>query len=373
MPSRILSENYLQLDTLANNFVSSEQAAFPVLNAYNAQRRSKVWRSNGYWEITAANQTLTFKETGLASTLSALVAVDEYESTTTFLAALKAAMEAVSVDTFTCSVDTATKKIKIQSSGTDFQIVGGTLAPVIGFTTVPKTGALTYTADELRIHTSEWIKWDFGISSNPDAFVLIGKRNSPINISPSAVIKLQGNATDIWTAPEYEAVITYDDEIMAEFKVDGADGLADQAARFWRLLIEDTQNPNGFIEIGALFLGKYFEPTRGAIQFPFSGAYIDRSNVVFSEGGQTYSDVRQKSDSFDVTWSALTTAEKEAIDLIFAEQGISNAFFIAFDPKLAFSSRENYWTRFVKFESAPRYSLENPGFWTVSMSLREEL
>lgn len=372
MASRILNENYLQLDTLANSFVSSEQAAFPVLNVYNAQRRSKVWRSNGYWEITALNNTFTFKETGLASTLTATLPVANYTSTAAMLSALKTAMEDVSVDTFTCTVDSTTKKIRLQSSGSDFEIVsGGTLNDDLGFTTLPKTGVLNYLADELRIHSYEFIKWDFGISTNPGAFVLIGKRNAPIAISPSATIKLQGNSTDVWTSPEYEKTITYDDEIMAEFS--DANELHTQALRYWRLYIEDKSNPNGFVEIGALFLGKYFEPTRGAIQFPFNGSYIDRSNVVFSEGGQTFSDIRQKSESFNVEWDALTTAEKEQIDLIFAEYGVSSPLFIAFDPMLAFSSRENYYTRFVKFEDSPRYTLSRPNFWSVSMSFREEL
>jgi hypothetical protein len=372
MASRILNENYLQLDTLANSFVSSEQAAFPVLNAYNAQRRSKVWRSNGYWEITSSNNTFTFKETGLGATLTATLPVSNYTSTTSMLAALKTAMELVSADTFTCEVDSTTKKIKITSSGSAFQIVaGGTLNAVLGYTTLPKTGALNYRADELRIHSFEFIKWDFGISTNPGAFVLIGKRNSPISISPSAIIKLQGNSTDVWTAPEYEKTITYDDEIMAEFSEENE--LHTQALRYWRLYIDDKSNPNGFVEIGALFLGKYFEPTRGAIQFPFNGSYIDRSNVAFSEGGQTFSDIRQKSESFDVTWDALTTLEKEQIDLIFDEYGVSKPLFIAFDPMLAFSSRTNYYTRFVKFDGAPRYTLSDPNFWSVSMSFREEL
>jgi hypothetical protein len=63
MASRIYNENYLDQDALANDYVSSEQAAFPVDNAYNSVRRSKVWRSNGYWEITSSNNTFTFKDT----------------------------------------------------------------------------------------------------------------------------------------------------------------------------------------------------------------------------------------------------------------------------------------------------------------------
>ena len=375
MASRIYSDNYLNLDYLANNYVSSEQAAFPVTNAYNSVRRSKVWRSNGFWDITSSNNTFTFKDAAAGGTLTASVVVDEYTSTTAMLAALKTAMEVVGAHTYTCTVDSSTKKIKIASSHTEFQIVsGGSMNSILGFTTHPKTGATNYLADELRIHTSEWIKWDFGLSTNPDVFVLIGKRNTPINISPRAVIKLQGNSTDVWTAPEFEETVTYNDEIMSLVKdATTDDGLHTQALRYWRLSIEDKTNPNAFVEIGALFLGKYFEPTRGRIQFPFSGQYVDTSNNVFSEGGQTFSDNRQQSESFSVRWSALTTSEKEAIDVIFEEYGVSLPLFIAFDPALAFSSSTDYYTRFVKFTQPPSYSLEAPNFWTVTMDFREEL
>lgn len=374
MPSIILNENYLDLDVLANNSVSSEQAAFPVLNAYNTSRRSKVWRSNGYWEITSSTNTFTFKETGLASILTATVPPASYTSTVSLLAALKTAMEDVSVDTFTLTVDSDTSKIKISSSGSDFQIVsGGTLNSLLGFTTLPKTGNTLYLADELKLHTSEWIKWDFGISSNPDGFCLIGRRNAPLPITPNAIIRLQANSTDVWDDPEYDQVLTYSDSIINLFKEDGADGLHTNALRYWRLYIEDKSNPNGYVEIGALFLGDYFLPSRGRIQFPFKGDYIDLSNIEFSEGGQTFSDVREKSERFSINWNALTTADKERIDEIFDTFGISTAFFIGFDPDLAFSSEDGYYTRFVKFTSPPSYSLERPNFWSVSMDFREEL
>lgn len=373
MPSKILSDNFLDLALLANASVSSEQAAFPIENAYNKQRRSRVWRSAGYWEIVSGQDNLEFKDSIGGPTLTANIAIGEYSSDAAMFAAVKAAMEAVGANTYTLSRDTVTNKINIASDGSEFEIVGGTFSGVIGFSIFPKTGAQDYNADLLRIHTSEWVKWDFGISSNPDAFVLIGKRNKPINISPSATIRLQGNATDVWTNPEYNELLDYSDAIISKLKTDGAQGLHTQALRFWRLYIEDRFNPTGYVEIGALFLGDYFEPERGRIQFPFTGAYIDRSETTFSEGGQTFSNKREKSESFDVTWSAMTTEDKESIDSIFSRFGTSEPFFVAFDPLLSFSSSDGYYTRFVKFDQPPRYNLERPNFWNMTMSLREEL
>ena len=48
---RIFNENYINTDILANSDVSSENASFGIENI--SQRRSKVWRSNGYYEVTS--------------------------------------------------------------------------------------------------------------------------------------------------------------------------------------------------------------------------------------------------------------------------------------------------------------------------------
>lgn len=377
--SRIMTTNYLDPDLVSNSYVSSEQTAFPVSNLYNAQRRSKVWRSNGFWEVTTSNNTIIFNESAGVD-LTATLTVDDYTSTTSFLAAVKTALDAAGVSTYTVSQDSTTKKIKIVSNG-----VGGTgiftikwtdpdsagFAALTGFdTSADDTGSLTYMADELKIHSSEWVKWDFGISTNPTSFILIGPRNSPIKISPTAVLKLQGNETNVWDDPSFETTLTYDDEVISLFN---EDGFHTEALRYWRLYIEDKSNGNGYVEIGSLFLGIYFQATRGAISFPLTGNYVDRSLTSFSEGGQTFSDVRQKTEILSFEWRLLTKSEKEEIDDIFNNNGISYPFFVQLDPDLAFSSRSAKYIRFVKFDSAPVYILETANNYTCQMVLREEL
>jgi hypothetical protein len=372
---RIWNDNYI--DTVFNSFYSSQQAAFPVLNIYNKQRRSKVWRSNGYWKIPPAANSIVFRET-TGVDLTATLASTEFTSGTSFRAAIKAALEAVGSSTYTVSLDTTTQKIKIASDGSggggifELRWTSATLmADILGYDqTINLSGSLNYVADDLRIHTSEWLLWDMGISSNPKALAIIGPRNSPIKISPSATIKLQANETNVWTSPSYEQVLTYNDEIIL---LTNPAGLHTEALRYWRLEIIDVDNPNLFVEIGSIFLGNFYSPTRGAVQFPFSSAPIDRSTTIFSEGGQTFSDIREKSQSFNLDWSALTSTEIEELLEIFDDYGTSIPFFIQLDPDSAFSSSANYYTRYVKFESEPGYKLIRPNFFETNWNLREEL
>lgn len=377
---KFLVDNFIDPDVVSNSAVSSEQAAFPVSNIYNFQRRSKVWRSNGYYEITASNNVIVFRETALTD-LTATLTIGEYASFTLLAAEIKTQMEAVGASTYTISQDASTKKVKLASNGAGggglFEIIWTStavtqaLADTLGFlTTEDDTGALTYTADELKVGTAEWIRWDFGISTNPKAFVMIGPRNSPIKITPTAVIKLQANETNNWTVPSYEKTITFNDSVMAEFS---DTGLHTEELRYWRLLIEDITNANGFVELGSIFLGDVFSPARGAVQFPLSAEYIDTSRTIFSEGGQTFSDERQKSESFSLDIEFLTTADKESIDSIFIEVGTSKPFFVVLDPDNAYSSTQNYMTRYVKFVSPPQWSLERPGIFSCRVNLREEL
>ena len=122
-----------------------------------------------------------------------------------------------------------------------------------------------------------------------------------------------------------------------------------------------------------MFLGDFFEATRGAVQYPFSGQYVDRSVTTFSEGGQSFSDVRDKAEMFNITWFGLTVAEKEEIDILWLDLGTSNPFFVQFDPDTAFSSAGNKLIRYVKFSAAPSYDLVSPGNYSCKMTLREEI
>lgn len=379
MSVRIFNNNVLDVDFIANQVFSSEQSAFPASNALNFQRRSKVWRTNGHWEITSSNNTIIFREsTGVD--LTATVAVADYTSTSALFTAIKNAMEFVGSSTYTIANDSTTLKIQFTSNGSGgggiFEIdwTSSSMASVLGFNTSEEdTGALVYLADELKIHTDEYIQFDFGISTLPTAFALIGARNSPIKITPSATIKLQGNETNTWTSPTSDLSVDYDDEVFCAVSTSG---LWSEALRYARLQIIDQANVNGFVEIGALFLGTFFEGTRGKAQFPFRGEHVDRSKRVISEGGQTFSDLREKTERFTIDWFGLTVSEKEEIDDLFLQLGTSQPFFVQFDGStdpLAFSGRKEKYIRYVKFERAPSYELVSPGNFACSMAFLEEL
>lgn len=376
---KLLFFNYVDEDILANSDVSSEQTSFPVENAYNANRRSKVWRSNGYFEVTDDNNTIVFRESAGVD-LTATIVAGEYASITLMCSAIKTALEAVGDSTYTVTNSTSTGfKFNIVSNGSGgggvFHMMladsAFTAEDLLGFSNAASLtdSSLTRTADFLRINSSEWILWDMGLSTNPKAFVLIGPRNSPLKISPNATLTLQASHNDAWDSPGYELGLTYDDQAI--FHVNSS-GIGDQAYRYWRLKIED-QNPNGYVEVGAFFLGNYFNPSRGRVQFPFSATQIDNSDTIASEGGQTYSDIRQTSASYELKWFGLQKADVAEFEEQFQEYGTNKPFFVALDSDATFSTSANRRVIFAKIVSNPDWSLISPDNFELSVTIREEL
>lgn len=375
----LLHQNYLDTDVVVSASATSEAAGFPASNLYDKYRRSKVWRSAGFWEVVSAGNTIVFRET-VGVDLTATIAAGTYTSISSFLTAIKTALDAAGDSTYTVTQDTTTKKIKITSNGAGgggiFQIYFSTANAIafgqaIGFdTTASRTGALTYTADILKIHSYERLTWDLGISSNPKAMVALGLRNTSLKLTPAAVVTLEGNVTNAWSSPAYSVTIPYAQLQLFKYSTEG---LHSSALRYWSLKIVDASNTYGYIELSKVYLGDAYTPTRGAVQFPLEGQLIDRSQIVFSESGQTYSDLRERSEQFDLDWKTLTYAEREQLVTIFEKFGTGRPLFFALDPNAVFSSSAGYFARWGKFERPPNYRLVSPNNYDLTMILREEL
>lgn len=219
------------------------------------------------------------------------------------------------------------------------------------------------------VSSAQYLSWDLGATSQPKAFIAIGRKDVPINISTSgATIKLLGNDTDVWTSPSYEKAISYDTRAL---QIISSTALASH--RYWRLSIDDTSNTDGYIELGWCFLGDYFEPSSGSAVFPLSAGYIDYSTTSYSLAGQSYSEIRGYTEQFGLRWQYLDKTDKEAIDVIFDEYGTHTPFFIVLDPDSVIGSTANYYTRYVKFAQPIAWSYDMAGYFSCDMVLREEL
>lgn len=385
MSSLILAYNYLGGDYINTVTSSSENASFPFTNLLNYQRRTKTWRTGGYYELDSTNNFIVFQETSSVD-LTATLTTGAYTSFSALATEIKTQLEAVGGSTYTVTQDTSTLKIKISSDGAGgggiFSLrwsasVG--MAGILGYhavaidTSTDDVGALTYTADFLRINSGEWILIDAGLPINPDAVALISRRNNPIFLTSNATIKIQGSHTDAWTTPSFSQNMTISDSIVHYTKDGTYDGIAPEEYRFWRIKFEDLDNPLGYLEFGSGFFGLAVSFDRGAVQIPFNARYLDQSITVTSEGGQTFSDPKQISEEFSLEIFGLTKADKEDYELFFQTVKTTEPFFIQLDPKSAMGTDNSQYFRFVKMTSAPSWEMPFPGVFSVSMDVREEL
>ncbi len=115
-----------------------------------------------------------------------------------------------------------------------------------------------------------------GNTINPDMVALAGH-----NLTDGCTLKIQGNATNVWTAPTVDQTITHRDDVIVHF-------FTGAALRYWRLYIDDDSNPDGYIQLGRLMLGSMLQmpPVEPGVNLP----RVTTSTVTESITGQVYGD-----------------------------------------------------------------------------------
>lgn len=375
---RFLVEDFADPSILSEYVASSEAAGFPKENATDDFRRSKMWRTAGNWLIESGSNTIRFQETA-ATPLTATITASEYTSTTAFLSAIETALEAAGGSDYTVSIDGTTGKIKIASDGAGG---GGLLellwsdgastamAGIMGFDTTDQTGALSYDADFLRISTGEYLQFDFGMSSQPKALVVLGERNKPIHVGPDATLTLQGNETDEWSSPSFTQAITYNSEAMAFMDLTG---FHTEELRFWRFRVDDVDNPRQYIQLGLIYLGNILTFSQGGPQYPLGEQAQERTEITVTEGGQVSGDRRDLGRTYDLLFRFMSKAEKEELDFIYEKFRTDTPFLLSIDSDAVFSSIFNKGVILVRFLAAPDSGLERGNFWFSRLAIAEVL
>ncbi len=373
----ICNANYI--DVAANIFEGSENIIYPVENAFDLNKRKKVYRTGGYWDLRTVDTTIVFRES-VGVDLTATVVAAEYNSTSDFLIAIEAALEAAGASNYSVTAGVS-GKVTIASDGAGgggiLQLMwtdsaSADMADILGFDTASNsTGALSYVADILRIHTNEQIIFDLGFPSNPKAFVAVGERNLPLKISSGAVVKVQGNHTNNFSSPAVDLTVEYEDFALATWDVDGLGGT--NSYRYWRFYIEDKSNVRQYLEFNAMYLGDMHEATRGCVVFPLETSKIDNSQIIYSEHGQVFSREIPKTQSVRLGWELLRKEEVESLNEHWENVGLTESFFVILDLPEAFTTQKEKSVMLVKFESEISTRLVSPNNFQMAWQLREQL
>lgn len=189
-------------------------------------------------------------------------------------------------------------------------------------------------------NTSEWVKFDLGSAQTITAVAIIGH-----NLSSTATLTLQGNATDSWGAPTVNTV--------QAISTDGDGRVVNQnifflnnSLRWWRILITDASL--SYIQIGRIMGGAYWEPTR----YHNDGWQIvqaDPSEGRDQPGRQSAWKTRCPFRVSQFTVTATTQAEADKWLAVYRQVGRSVPFVITFDTSSA--SRINMDSLYGQFKS----------------------
>lgn len=174
--------------------------------------------------------------------------------------------------------------------------------------------------------TTANVVFDLKTTDAVDSFAMVFRKNEVIALSDSAVVKLQANATDVWTSPAVDVTITFDDEnsMFSHYFT------SDQSYQFWRISIVDPANPYGYIEISNVILSK-------AITLPcpdngFKWSLADQSSVVKTQFGQRYYNIRPNIRSLNLSVPLVEYTVMESLADLYERVGTAEVVGVVIDP-----------------------------------------
>ena len=325
---RILDDNYA-FSSQVNVFASSEDPQFPASNAKQFIR-SKVWRSSGFWKITSSNNKLDFDIGG--GEVTATITVGDY-STAELLVEIKTQMDAAGTpDLFT--VTQTNGVFTLASDGTTFSLLrstGSNLASsiwsTIGFgTDSDSTGALTYEAASIALHTEEGLVIDLNTSEEVDSFaLLLDPNDTQYRLTDTATVTLQASDTNSWASPPYSQALTIDStyDVYTLFLTSPIE------YRYYRIKIVDPRNANLYVSLSKVFLCK-----ATVIQGPEIGFVHNVKDGSKSQGndfGHVYTDIYPMRRTLEFNFAALTKEDTETLYTIYSRVGSAVPICLALD------------------------------------------
>lgn len=335
MQLRILDYNYPWQDNVSVS-ASSANPEFPVSNVKKTSR-SKVWRSSatGNFVIDSTNNKLNFKESAGGAELTATLTSGAYTSTT-LATEIKTQLEAVGAATYTVSKSATTGKWTIASNGAYLALltntgtnVGTSAWSAIGFSTAADhTGATTYTGSNIAIHTEEWVLIDLLSTEEIDTFALLFDPMRQVPLSSSAVLKIQGNATNVWSAPAVDVTVSLDTAFDAATYF----WPTSQSYRYWRVKVVDPANTNLCVELSKIFLGKATQLASAIQKNGWSWSEEDHSKLERTAYGHVYADIYPIRKELSVGFPPLTYVDLKTLNNIFRQVGRTTPILVSLDP-----------------------------------------
>jgi len=368
---RFMANNFAELIS-ASVIYSSELTSFPGSNAQN-KFRSRVWKPQGYFEITTSNHELYIND-GSDKTVS--ITVGDYTSGAALATQIQTDLNAASSGWTVTYDSTSTFKFTISNSGSvtlRFSQTTDAIWDTIGYTGSTDTTGTSFIADAQRNHTEEYVIFDLGYQDLMEFFAVIGPLDEVFSISNSATITLEANNLNQWDNPPLQVNLTLTDNGIFQFLED-ATGATDYSYRYWKFKIVDRLNSEGpsGISVGHIYLGTYQTITQSNTSRGFSKNVIDPSKISVSESGANFFDVQTKFHEWSsLNLNYLKKSERLILEQFFFDVGKNTPFYISLDPQACVSEDLDELTKYVVFKEMPQVTHVHSDMYSVSFTVKE--
>ena len=183
---------------------------------------------------------------------------------------------------------------------------------------------------------SESVVFDLQTPTDIDSVVLMWPKEYGIRLSDSAVIKVQANPTNVWTTPAIDITMT----ISNDFSIASHYFNTAQSYRYWRVLIEDATNPNGWVDLGVVFLGN--SESIITIDNGFKVNYKDNSKIITTDYGNEYVDEYPTTMVMTIPFSVLDYSDIELIQVAYLKNGTRLPVLIVVDESSNVFNKDNF-------------------------------
>ena len=172
---------------------------------------------------------------------------------------------------------------------------------------------------------SEWIVFNLGSAKKITCFSMFS-----FNLTSSATVTLQANASDSWGSPSYSQQLTIatdaDGNVLQRIVF-----FLDQTYQYWRVTFADSGNPLSYLDIGRIAAGEFYETSRNITQ-GFEISMFDPSTGNPVAGRQTFYKARNKYRRATVSFYLQDQTQTDKFSAIMEKVGNSKPIILALAP-----------------------------------------
>ena len=368
---RLITTNFVQ-ESATVITASSSNVNFPASNVGHSFR-SKTWRSTGTFSVAVGTSKIDFKESGGGAQLTATLSSNTY-TPATLATEIKTAMEIAGAATYTVTYSSTTGLWTIASDGAYLSLLNNTgtnqatnaLKNHCGFANSDRTGALTYTGPTISIHSNEGVIFDLVTTEDINSVVLLWPKEDGIQLSASAVVKIQANATNVWSSPSVNQTLT----INNTYETYSHYFSTAQSYRYWRVEITDPANANLYVNLGVVVLG--MSESIDSADNGFKYNLIDKSVISRTDYGNEYIDEYPTIANLELNFEVMDYSDIQILEAAYIANGTRKSIFIALDSAATVYNKDHF-SIYGKMESNFDVGHINYNLFKTSLKIRETL